>query len=166
MVALPAETAEWVRRLPDIARYDGFEFYNLHNPRGFGDLLTGSRSIGTWVGLVGLVLAVGWLVGSGPARGDDRLVFAAAVFATLWGSPHTMTYEWALAVLPAVILWDVRPDRREVDPTVRGRLGRPVRVHPADEGPAVRRRSGRPDQRPGTGLGGVRAERGLTPGRP
>ena len=24
-----------------------------------------------------------------------------------------MTYEWALAVLSAVILWDARPDRRE-----------------------------------------------------
>ena len=113
-LALPAETAEWVRRLPDIARYDRFEFYNLHNPRGFGDLLTGSRSIGTWVGLVGLVLAVGWLARfRNRHRGDDRLVFAAAVFATLWGSPHTMTYEWALAVLPAIVLWDVRSDRRE-----------------------------------------------------
>jgi hypothetical protein len=110
---LPAETAEWVRRLPDIARYDRFEFYNLHNPRGFGDLLTGSRTVGQWVGLAGLVFAVGWLARFlGRHRGDDRLVFAAAVFATLWGSPHTMTYEWALAVLPAVVLWDVRPDRR------------------------------------------------------
>ena len=112
---LPAETTEWVRRLPDIARYDRFEFYNLHNPRGFGDLLTGNREVGKWVGFAGLVLAVGWLWYFWRRHGaDDRLVFAAAVFATLWGSPHTMTYEWALAVLPAVILWDVRPDRREL----------------------------------------------------
>ena len=110
---LPNETAEWVRRLPDIARYDRFEFYNLHNPRGFGDLLTGSRAVGQWVGLAGLVLALGWLARfRGRHRADVRLVFAAAVFATLWGSPHTMTYEWGLAVLPAVILWDARPDRR------------------------------------------------------
>jgi hypothetical protein len=39
-------------------------------------------------------------------------MFAGAVFVTLWGSPHTMTYEWALAVIPAVILWDARPDLR------------------------------------------------------
>jgi hypothetical protein len=110
---LPEETAQWVRRLPDIARYDRFEFYNLHNPRGFGDLLTGSRAVGQWVGLVGLLLAVAWLARfRARHRGDVRLVFAAAVFATLWGSPHTMTYEWGLAVLPAVILWDARPDRR------------------------------------------------------
>jgi hypothetical protein len=112
-VALPAETADWVGRLPDIARYDRFEFYNLHNPRGFGDLLTGSRRVGSAIGLVGLLLAVRWLWRFRRRHGgDSRLAFAAAVFATLWGSPHTMTYEWALAVLPAVILWDVRPDRR------------------------------------------------------
>src|SRR5262245_21026372 len=45
---------------------------------------------------------------------DVRVMFSAAVFATLWGSPHTMTYEWALAVLPAVILWDSRPDLRSL----------------------------------------------------
>lgn len=114
-VVLPDETAEWVRRLRDIAAYDRFHFYNLHNPRGFGHLLTDSRAVGQWVGLVGLALAVGWLWRfQRRHRSDDRLVFAAAVFATLWGSPHTMTYEWALAVLPAVILWDARPDRRRL----------------------------------------------------
>jgi alpha-1,2-mannosyltransferase len=112
-LALPAETIEWLRRLPDIARYDAFEFYNLHNPRGFGALLTGNKRVGDWVGLAGLALAVGWLWWFRRRhRGDDRLVFAGAVFATLWGSPHTMTYEWALAVLPAIILWDVRPELR------------------------------------------------------
>jgi hypothetical protein len=114
-VVLPEETAEWVRRLPDIARYDAFEFYNLHNPRGFGSLLTGSKRIGNWVGTAGLVLAVAWLWRFRRRYfADDRLVFAAAVFVTLWGSPHTMTYEWALAVLPAVILWDARPGRRAI----------------------------------------------------
>ena len=114
-LVLPAETAEWVRRLPDIARYDAFNFYNLHNPRGFGALLTGNKRVGDWFGLAGLVLAVGWLWRFRRRHaGDDRLVFAAAVFATLWGSPHTMTYEWALLVLPAVVLWDARPERRSL----------------------------------------------------
>jgi alpha-1,2-mannosyltransferase len=111
-LVVPAETAEWVRRLPDIARYDRFDFYNMHNPRGFGDLLTGNRQIGSVIGLIGLMLAAGWLWRFVRRHCDPRLAFAGAVFATLWGSPHTMTYEWALAVLPAVILWDLRPDRR------------------------------------------------------
>jgi hypothetical protein len=69
--------------------------------------------LGDWFGLAGLALAVGWLWRFRRRHAaDDRLVFAAAVFATLWGSPHTMTYEWALAVLPAVILWEARPARR------------------------------------------------------
>jgi hypothetical protein len=111
--AVPAETAEWVRRFPAIARYDAFEFFNLHNPRGFGEMLTGNRATGNWFGLLGLGLAVTWLGLVWRRNRDDRAVmFAAAVFATLWGSPHTMTYEWALAVIPAVLVWDRRPDLR------------------------------------------------------
>jgi alpha-1,2-mannosyltransferase len=108
------ETREWVHRLPDIARYDAFEFYNLHNCRGFGALLLGDKAVGNWFGLAGLVLSVGWLgwVWKRHAR-DVRVMFAATVFATLWGSPHTMTYEWALVVIPAVLLLDGRPDLRE-----------------------------------------------------
>jgi hypothetical protein len=40
------------------------------------------------------------------------VLFSMAVFVTLWASPHTMTYEWALAVIPAVLLWDNRPEQR------------------------------------------------------
>jgi hypothetical protein len=75
--------------------------------------LTGNKAVGTWFGVAGLVAAAVWLwlfhrrFGS-----DERLMMAVAVFATLWGSPHTMTYEWALAVIPAVLLWDARPDLR------------------------------------------------------
>jgi alpha-1,2-mannosyltransferase len=108
------ETREWVHRLPDIARYDAFEFYNLHNCRGFGALLLGDKAAGNWFGLAGLALSVGWLGWMWKQHGSNvRIMFAAAVFATLWGSPHTMTYEWALVVIPAVLLWDVRPDLRD-----------------------------------------------------
>jgi hypothetical protein len=112
-VVVPNETRDWVRKLPDIARYDAFEFYNLHNLRGFADLLTGSKRIGQVFGLVGMGLGAAALWVFWRRHGADaRLMAAAAVFVTLWGSPHTMTYEWALAVIPAVVLWDVRPDLR------------------------------------------------------
>jgi hypothetical protein len=112
-LSVPDESLEWIRQLPDIARYDRFEFYNLHNPRGFGFLLTGNRVIGDVFGVVGLVLSVAWLIRFWIRFGNDRaLMFGAAVFATLWGSPHTMIYEWALAVLPALVLWDHRPQSR------------------------------------------------------
>jgi hypothetical protein len=110
---VPDETLDWARKLPEIAQYDRFEFYNLHNLRGFGDLLTGSRDVGKWFGLAGMLAAAGWLWLFHRRFGlDYRLMMAAAVFATLFGSPHTMTYEWALAVIPAVLLWDARPDLR------------------------------------------------------
>lgn len=111
---VPEETAEWVDNLPEIARYDAFDFYNLHNPRGFGVLLTQSKSFGNWVGMVGLAVTVLWLFRFWRRHGSDLpLMFAAAVFATLIGSPHTMTYEWALVVVPAVLVWLRRPDLRE-----------------------------------------------------
>jgi alpha-1,2-mannosyltransferase len=112
---VPDESRDWVRNLPEIGRYDAFDFFNLHNPRGFGALLFGNKLVGNWLGLAGLVLAVLWLGRFWRRHGqDDRLMFAAAVFATLWGSPHTMTYEWTLAVLSAVILWDSRPELRKL----------------------------------------------------
>jgi hypothetical protein len=112
LVLVPDESREWVRRLPAIAKYDAFEFFNLHNARGFGTLLTGNKAVGDALGLVGMVLGAAWLARFWWRHADVRLVFAAAVFATLWGSPHTMTYEWALAVLTAIVLWDARPDLR------------------------------------------------------
>jgi hypothetical protein len=111
---IPDETAAWVDHLPEIAKYDAFDFYNLHNPRGFGVLLTGSKSFGNWLGLIGMALTVFWLFRFWRRhRSDIAMMFAAAVFATLIGSPHTMTYEWALAVFPAILLWRRRPDLRE-----------------------------------------------------
>ncbi|HEX3148446.1 MAG TPA: glycosyltransferase family 87 protein [Gemmataceae bacterium] len=112
-LVVPQETATWIRRLPDIAAYDAFEFFNLHNPRGFGDLLTGNRRVGQIVGLLGLGLAIAWLWRfQRRHHSDDRLIFVAAIFATLWGSPHTMIYEWALLVVPAIILWNTRPNQQ------------------------------------------------------
>src|SRR5262249_28948106 len=109
----PEETAAWVRHLPEIARYDAFEYYNLQNPRGFGALLTGEKAVGNWLGLIGLVLGVAFFVGVWrPHREDVPVLFAMAVFVTLWASPHTMTYEWALAGIPAVLLWDSRPEQQ------------------------------------------------------
>jgi hypothetical protein len=39
-------------------------------------------------------------------------MFPVAVFLTLWLSPHTLIYEWALLIPAAVVLWDRLPSRR------------------------------------------------------
>jgi hypothetical protein len=61
-----------------------------------------------------MILGIVWLLRFWRRHGGDRsLMFAAAMFVTLWASPHTMTYEWGLAVIPALLLWDRRPDLRQ-----------------------------------------------------
>ena len=115
LIFVPNETRDFVESLPRIAKYDAFWFYNLHNPRGFGTMLFGDdKQIGNVFGMVGLVLgaiAFAWFWRR--HRDDVPLTFAAAVFVTLWASPHTMVYEWALAVIPAVLLWERVPQKRD-----------------------------------------------------
>jgi hypothetical protein len=41
-------------------------------------------------------------------------MFPVAVFLSLWVSPHTLVYEWALLVPAAVVLWVRFPERRDV----------------------------------------------------
>ncbi len=111
-VFVPGETHAWLNNLPAIARYDAFEFYNLHTPRGFGALLTDDKSIGNAIGLVGLALGVIAFLFFRTRTSDRPVLFAAAVFVTLWASPHTMTYEWSLALIPAALLWYRQPEQR------------------------------------------------------
>jgi alpha-1,2-mannosyltransferase len=112
LAVVPAETRAWVENLPAIARYDAFEFYNLHTWRGFGQLLTGDKTVGNVAGLAGMGLGVAAFILFRRRVNDPALLSAAAVFVTLWASPHTMTYEWGLAILPAVVVWAARPDLR------------------------------------------------------
>ena len=110
---MPEATTAFVRNFPELARYDAFDFYNLHNPRGFGALLTGDKSVGNWLGAVCFVLTLIWLARFWRRHGNDySLMFSAAIFATLFGSPHTMIYEWSLIILAACVLWRVRPNQR------------------------------------------------------
>jgi alpha-1,2-mannosyltransferase len=114
-LTMHAETIAFVEHLPQIAAYDAFWFYNLHTPRGFWTLLLGDNKY--WGGMLGWVCSLialgGFLVFWRRHRGDMPLLFAAAVFVTLWASPHTMVYDWSLALVPAVLLWERRPRQRD-----------------------------------------------------
>ena len=114
VVVLSEETQEFVRRFREIARYDAFYFYNLHTPRGFWTLLFGDdKRLGDILGAVSSVIAAGaFVLFWWHYRAERALVFAGAVFVTLWASPHTMIYDWSLALVPAMILWERRPTLR------------------------------------------------------
>lgn len=112
---VPNETNIFIEKLPKIARYDAFNFWNLHNPKAFGALITfDNKKVGNVVGLAGLLVGVAALVWFWRKHRENvPVMFAAAVFVTLWASPHTMIYEWTLALIPAVLLWDRVPEKRD-----------------------------------------------------
>jgi len=44
---------------------------------------------------------------------DRALLGAGATCLTLWLTPHAMIYDWALLLVPAVVLWQRLPDLHE-----------------------------------------------------
>jgi hypothetical protein len=111
---VPVETRIYIERLREIAAYEEFMFWNMHNPRAFGTLIAfDNKQIGNVVGLVASIVGIVCFVVFWRIHRNDRiLMFAAAIFLTLWASPHTMIYEWTLAVIPALLLWDRVPQKR------------------------------------------------------
>lgn len=47
-------------------------------------------------------------------RLDTPLLFAGAISLTLWITPHAMIYDWTLLLIPAAILWENKPQLRDV----------------------------------------------------
>jgi hypothetical protein len=45
-------------------------------------------------------------------RFEPALLFAGAICLTLWITPHAMIYDWTLLLIPAILFWEKRPDRR------------------------------------------------------
>ncbi len=96
--------------LPNLPAWQDFPIWHLHTWRGFWRLvLPPLAADGLWWLSVALGLG-GW------AWLQKRLVapalrYALAVVLTLWLTPHAMIYDWALLLIPAVLLWDYLPHR-------------------------------------------------------
>ncbi|MCS7178676.1 MAG: glycosyltransferase family 87 protein [Anaerolineae bacterium] len=100
--------------LPDLPNWQDFPLWHLHTVRGFWRLLLPESP------LLGDVLTL-LLTGLGLVEGyrfwrchrlHPPLTFAAAVALTLWITPHAMIYDWAILLIPAVLLWEEVPERR------------------------------------------------------
>ena len=115
VLVLPNETGIFIDKLEAIAGYNAFMFWNLHNPKAFFTLIAyDDKAIGSALGAVCSVAAVIFFVLFWKRHcGNVPIMFGAAVSLTLWASPHTMIYEWTLAVIPAVLLWERVKERRD-----------------------------------------------------
>jgi hypothetical protein len=115
-LVIPDASQAFVESLRANIGYRGENEWNLHSPRRFWDMLLPAAPAGlVWaLTLLSSATAVGgaaWLhVRTG---GPLAVMFPVAVFVTLWASPHTLIYEWALLVAAAVVLWDRLPARRD-----------------------------------------------------
>jgi hypothetical protein len=96
--------------------FDNFEQFKMHNPVAFWRLLLpGVPDRVRWgLAAASSLAAVGAFAWLGRRRRADLpVMFGAAVYLTLWASPHSLIYEWALLVVPGVLWLRERGHRPE-----------------------------------------------------
>jgi alpha-1,2-mannosyltransferase len=94
--------------LPNMAAWEGFPLHHAHMLRAFFLLLlpgfpATSEILALLCALVGVA---GFLVFWKQRRASPELLFSAVVCLTIWITPHAMIYDWALLLVPAVLLWE------------------------------------------------------------
>ena len=115
-LVIPEASWAFVESLRANVGYSGENEWNLHSPRKFWDILFPAvpATVRLILTLVCAAAALGGVVWLRYRTGGPLVVmFPAAVFVTLWVSPHTLIYEWALLVTAAVVLWDRLPAHRD-----------------------------------------------------
>lgn len=101
--------------LRENAAFNNFDQWKVHTPRAFWEmLLPGVVGWPTALWLLTAAAGVGAFVRVWRANRDDvPVLFGAATLLMLWVSPHALIYEWAVAVVPAVLWWQARPALRD-----------------------------------------------------
>lgn len=95
---------------PDLPSWKEFPIWHLHSLRGFWRLL-----LPAWPRLADGLTLLFAIVGAAAAlrfwrrHRADALRFGAAIVLTLWLTPHAMVYDWAILLLPALLLWEHAP---------------------------------------------------------
>ena len=102
------ETEQYIEHFKSLATYEVFSYVPNQSPRAFVALLfEEDKELGNKVGLPISLVAIGLFIYFWRrCRADVPAVFSMAVFLTLWAAPHALIYEWSIALVPAVILWD------------------------------------------------------------
>jgi hypothetical protein len=116
-IALPDASQAFVESLQANLGYGGEKGWNKQSPRAFWSLLLPEASSTTiWLLTAAVVLpmiALAWRV-SKRSEASVAVMFPVAVFLTLWVSPHSLIYEWAILIPAAVVLWERFPEKRNL----------------------------------------------------
>ena len=113
-LAVPDAWHAFIKTLGENAKFDNFEWWKMHNPRSFWRLLLPrlpEAHTPLWLPFVALGAFGFWRVWS-RNRTNVPTAFGASVALMLWASPHTMIYEWAVALIPAILWWNHAPKHR------------------------------------------------------
>jgi hypothetical protein len=110
-LAVPDGSRAFALLLRDIMRFSEFATYNVMNPKAFFALLFPGLPEVYWplalcCSVAGVVTA--WWVKQRTGA-PVAVMFPAAVYLSLWASPHALIYEWALVVAAAVVVWEKFP---------------------------------------------------------
>jgi hypothetical protein len=111
LALMPEASIDYIRfsvtYLPTLLNQKGFPIWHAHTPRAFFQLLLPGQP--TLIdGLYGLSLIAGFAAFGifwRRFRSQPALLFSAAICLTIWATPHAMIYDWAILLLPAVLLW-------------------------------------------------------------
>jgi len=101
--------------LPALPDWQQYPLWHLHTVWGFWRMLlpearplaNGLYAVITTAGIAGFVYVCRQL------ETRPALQFASAICLTLWITPHAMIYDWAVLLIPAVILWRETPELRQ-----------------------------------------------------
>ncbi len=99
--------------LPGITAWEGFPLWHSQTWRAFWLLLLpGQIRLSEILALVVSVLGVAVFLIFRRQTKRREILFCAAILLTLWVAPHAMIYDWAILLLPAMILWQAVPGLR------------------------------------------------------
>jgi alpha-1,2-mannosyltransferase len=117
LAALPeASQACWDSRW-SILQFTGEKMWNKHTPKAFFEMLMPELPGAVYWVLAGIVSAACVVVAWQVARRTGApiaVMFPVAIFLSLFASPHSLIYEWALLVAAGVVLWERFPAHRDV----------------------------------------------------
>jgi hypothetical protein len=99
---------------PRLLRFEGFPIWHTHTLRAFWLLLFPGAHVSAelfWIGIS--LLGIFFFIRFWQSYKDHQgLVYAGAICLTILVTPHALIYDWAILLIPAVLLWKHEPGLR------------------------------------------------------